>query len=435
MTRKNLLNWILPAAAITLVCVYYFSTASLVPFHPDEATYLYTSEDVIAWMSQWPADVSYTAAQVITPRTYYRLVDPPLAKIMIGIGLRLAGIAPPQSDWAWNADWETNRALGNLPTPPVLMAGRWSIMIWFPFTLLLIFLSAKTIRGTAAGILAVLFFGLNALVLLHTRRAMSEGLLLFLNAAVLFFVLRFPEKYLLTAAAAGLAINTKVNGISSAALALFTALTLKQKTIKFSGLSSALITIIVIGLITFGLNPVHWKDPMTSVQAAVSARKSLMEDQRAALVSSNPEKVLSSLLMRTASLAGNQFFQPPALSDISNYDIALMDTFNDYRSQWINQFSQGATAGPLRILGATLGLVVCLREAIKNRSRVCFTLIAGWIFTLLAALFGSPLPYQRYALPLVLYETIFSAIGLVWLLSPIIKKAGASFRSGRQAKG
>ncbi len=410
----------LPALVIGGVSALYFTTAPLVPFHPDESTYLYTSQDLHAWLDGEPANLSYTPATAETRRVYYRLVDPPFAKLMIGLGLALGNANPPLTDWRWNIDWESNLAAGSLPDSGALLAGRLAVQVWFPLTLLWVYWIGHKFGGVPTGFLAVLFFGLNALTLLHTRRAMSEGILIFFSALTLTLMLHKPRQFIFAAAAAALAMNTKVTGAASAGLALFATcfpvirISIRQRAIRLIATGAVILAVTTL------LNPVHWNDPRQSLPAAFKARSVLMSDQKASLNAANPEKVLTTLLKRAASLAGNQFFQPPALSDISNYDAELGASFEGYRALPIHRFSQGNLIGTLRLLTATLGIVLFFRALLRSRNYPHLLFLTGWLLTLLAGLFGSTLPFQRYALPLILYEAVFSATALVWFVKPFL---------------
>lgn len=77
------------------------------------------------------------------------------------------------ADWNWRTDWENNRQAGALPDERLLWVGRLTITLLLPFSLFFIYLIGRRMSGEACGLLSVVFLGSNALILLHTRRAMA----------------------------------------------------------------------------------------------------------------------------------------------------------------------------------------------------------------------------------------------------------------------
>ncbi len=67
----------------------------------------------------------------------------------------------------------------------------------------------------------IVIFCLNALVLLHSRRSMSEGPLLFFTILALWSFLQNPRYLFLSAIPAALAFNSKYSALSLFAIGLF----------------------------------------------------------------------------------------------------------------------------------------------------------------------------------------------------------------------
>ena len=62
-----------------ILAVFHLAGASEVPFHPDEATYLYMSSDVDALLTR-PASLAWTPASPDDPKLTYRLLSAPLTR-------------------------------------------------------------------------------------------------------------------------------------------------------------------------------------------------------------------------------------------------------------------------------------------------------------------------------------------------------------------
>ena len=176
-------DWILIAICLILLLIY-FSGVSGIPFHPDESTQLAMSADFETLLKQ-PGLLIWNSSQPAESPQTYRLLDAPLTRYLLGFGRALASLPPPSGFWDWSKDWQANLDQGAYPDIRTLLAGRLAISFLFPFSLLFLYLSARGIGGRIAGYSAIILLGLNALVLLHARRAMAEGPLLFGITAVM----------------------------------------------------------------------------------------------------------------------------------------------------------------------------------------------------------------------------------------------------------
>ncbi len=185
-------DWILIAICLILLLIY-FSGVSGIPFHPDESTQLAMSADFETLLKQ-PGLLIWNSSQPVELPQTYRLLDAPLTRYLLGFGRALASLSPPSGFWDWSRDWQANLDQGAYPDIRTLLAGRMAISILFPFSLLFLYLSARGIGGRIAGYSAIIMLGLNALVLLHARRAMAEGPLLFGITAVMASWLTAPRR-------------------------------------------------------------------------------------------------------------------------------------------------------------------------------------------------------------------------------------------------
>jgi hypothetical protein len=162
---------------LTLLSFYYFWGIKFVPFHPDESTYIYMSSDFDALFIDvsslfWQADREDDARQ------NYRELDAPITRYLIGLGRTLIGHQALSVDWDWGKSWDENILAGAYPDSDLLRVSRLSIALFLPLTLTLMYSIGKHIQGRSLGLLSALLLGTNAVVLLHGRRAMTEGPLL-----------------------------------------------------------------------------------------------------------------------------------------------------------------------------------------------------------------------------------------------------------------
>lgn len=280
---------------IVVVSAFYLRGLSSVPFHPDEQTYLFMSGDFERFFSN-PSQLYWNPARSDDLRQKYRLRDAPLARWLIGLGRQLARRPAPQVDWDWSKDWVANQSNGALPSEDLLLVGRWSVAFLFPFSLWLIYQVAKSIGSNLSGWAAMILLASHALVLLHTRRAMAESVLLFSILLTLWALSRFADRPFWLALPAALAFNAKQ---SVAPLVLLcwgtTLLTPPQAQLSLRRrLQQALFFGMLFALVAVALNPVLWSNPWRSALAAWQERTSLVEEQVAAIRQVNPELVWES---------------------------------------------------------------------------------------------------------------------------------------------
>ncbi len=150
----------------------------------------------------------------------------------------------------------------------------------------------------------MLLIGCSALVLLHARRAMAEGALLF---GLLFFNYTLSlgaKRPWLTGLAAGLAFNAKFSALAIFPVGLLAVVWLPQLNRQNyrKAIGNALQYVILFAALTFLLNPVLWNRPVQAFEAATQARGELLDRQLADVQRLAPEKALKEPLQRSPSL-------------------------------------------------------------------------------------------------------------------------------------
>ena len=405
----------------TLILWFYFAGIPSVPFHPDESTQIYMSSDA----SESADLLAYVPGGRSGDKWRYRLIDSPLSRTMMGWALKIKGVTPNLSDWNWSANWRVNIALGALPSDDALATARWSVAWVFPLTCLFLYLLAKKISGSASAVVAVLLFATNALVLMHTRRAMSESVLLCAVTALVWLMIDIKNKPWFTAIAAAMAVNAKQTAFPLAALAGIEMLILPQKeTIPKKALNSLIFFAVILGISWF-LNPAYWQHPIDAIGEGLRQRQELTEKMRVDYnTSRNP---LEQAIIMTAQI----FIQQPMAYDVLNYFEATRPAVDAYMSQPVNTLFRGYTGGAIMLVLSILGWIILWKHTGKSapEKRLPFLIMNGIMLVFIMMLiFMTAAPFQRYYVILIPFLCIFQSTAIVFLwntFSNAIKKRTA----------
>lgn len=421
---------------IGLLTTFALWGISQVPFHPDESTQLFTSQDFTTFF-QNPLSMTWSPSQgtstdpVERLRRHYHLVDAPLTRYLLGLGRTVAGLPALPIDWDWSRTWDENRQAGALPEARLLSAGRITITLLFPFSLFFIYQLGKAISGVGAGLLAMLLLGLNTLFLLHGRRAMAEGALTFGVLMALWSFLKGDRYPWLAGLGMALAFNAKQSALGLFPVGL---LAVAWPAEMIPPRPAKIITAIVqyLGvfiLLTFLFNPFLWRDPLHALNASLAARQDLMQRQVADALRLAPEKALSSPEIRAAALVANLYLTPPAFAEVSNYLEQTADAERAYLAIPGHNLMRGLIGGSMMLLLTLFSVIIaCLRLAreritrvksgakvVHNRqSRALALLLLAILCQAVSLILFIPLPWQRYVMPLVPLTCLWSgyAIGL-----------------------
>lgn len=404
---------------IVIASVLFFSGVPDVPFHPDESTLLYMSSDFEQLFTD-PLSMVWQPNQPYDQRMQYRLLDAPLTRYLLGISRQIAGVQAPAVDWDWSKTWQENERIGALPSSALLFSGRWMMAIFFPFCLVLIFLIGVELGGSRLGWLCMIFLATNALVLVHTRRAMAESPLLFTLLLSLVVILKSKSRPWLAAIPIALAFCTKQSSaplilIGLAAIFLYSRGQQSSRSFVIRGL---LFFLLLFALIYIALNPFTWVNPVQSTLAAFQARQELVSQQVSAIQSVSPEHILSSLPSRLAGVFGNLYFTPPAVADVANYLTETQSASHQYLTTPINTLFRDFISGTIFLvlcLAGFIWMVLSLKH--KNNQHdalilILLSAIAQWFFQLISI----PLSFQRYVIPLVPFTVILSAFTIDQLI-------------------
>ena len=440
----------------------YLSDLAAVPFHPDESTQLYMSRDFsTVFLDRNPLVLAWSPGQPQTPETKLRLLDAPLTRYVVGLGWRLRGYsaADLNADWVWGAPWEAN--LAALPSPELLLAARTPLAVLGALSAVLLFWIGVDIGGVALGLAAALLLALDPLTLLHARRAMAEGLLVFFSLLAVWGALRLVHAceasrrsgWRLLAGGAGigvlvgLAISAKQTELALLpAVLLLTTLALVWRLRAASvepGASSrrahgipgrlaiaslvALSIVVATGLTFWLLNPVLLTDPWAGAQQMIAARVELAAAQTDVNGRANPGLILANPAARVAAAAGQLYWQPLSFWDVPLYLDRLQPPAQSYLAVVWHVLLRETPFSILLIVFSLLGIALSaarlVRGGVGAATRAEQLLWLWTLFTLALLALSIPLNWQRYYMPLLPASRLFAAIGLLAVVRFVVQRS------------
>ena len=406
---------------IVLLCIIstaYFGGVSGVPFHPDETTFLFMSTD-FERITKNPLELSWEPADELVPEMRYRMIDAPLTRYLIGFSRSLFSIPILEQDWNWGSTWHENLKSGAVPDHKTLLVGRFAAAVVFPLSLVLLYLIGIKINGRLLGITAVIIFSMHPLVLLHTRRAMAESVLIFAILLALFALLHADRHPFLAGLAVALAFNAKHSaglmlpvGLLAASWISYSAINLGRRI--FNNLARFAAGFMLLTLL---LNPFMWKDPLAAAQKAVSLRQDLIETQLADFQRIAPAQVLDSPVRRIAVAVAQVFIAPPVFSETGNYAEFTAPSEAAYLDSFRIQFGRQPWQAGLLIGLTLLGIFAAARSILDKENshhRDAALLLLSYLTISVGIILLVHLAWQRYYLPLLPFVSIFVGLGLIW---------------------
>jgi hypothetical protein len=406
---------------LLLLSFWYLAGVASVPFHPDESTWLFTSEDVDILL-QRPADLYWHPENESDPRQRYRELDAPLSLTILAFGRWAAGQPLLPVDWDWAKTWQANQQNGALPTPQLLLAGRLAVALLYPFSILFLFLAVRRVSDDFTAWAAALLLATNALVLLHTRRAMAEGALLFTLTLTMWVLVKADKRPWLAAIPTALAFCAKQSLAALGPVGLLAALwplqMQKGETAKNTFprlLGQAALYGVTFAAVVFLLNPFLWSQPIPAMLAALRARQALASAQ----ISDRPAQSLNTPGLKLIGLIGSVYLTPPIFAETSNYLADTRAAEEAYLVNPLHSLFRSIPAGGILMVMSLFGFAAGIRRATSRAAqpdgparRGLILLLAATLFQTLILLVLIPLPWQRYYLPVVPYACLWTAVGL-----------------------
>jgi 4-amino-4-deoxy-L-arabinose transferase-like glycosyltransferase len=427
-TGKSWLVNLFVGLLIILFGILYYGTLIRVPFHPDESTYIYMSSDFKQFLEK-PGVLAYNPALQRDDKQRYRLIDPPLTRYWIGAALSVSGIDSLAEDWDWTLSWEKNLARGAFPDEKTLAVSRLSVSSLYLVALFAIFRSGSLLHGKLTGIMAIIFMGTNALVLLHTRRAMEEALLLPAVCLCLWSFFYINKRPWAAGLVVLMAINVKWSCLPLyliGVLAIFLLDDHRFKKLSTSFVNLAIFTA-VIAAGSYLLNPVAWADPWVAIRQAMVERGDLVRAQLASLQQIDPGLALTSPAKRLAGLLTHTFFSYPTALDIGNYRVELSSDIDAYTTSFGTTLFRGFIPGLISLSLTLFGGLLMLLRVLKTKGQPVpyrVVILAGACIFIISMIAVISLPFQRYVIPILPFVVLLSSFGISQVILPD-KKAPA----------
>ncbi len=405
---------------IVLLFSLYCITLNTVPFHPDEATYLYKSNDVEQLLNN-PLSLTFHQGDLIDLKLHYRLIDPPINTLIIGFARIIAGLPANSSDWDWSQSWQANLQAGSMPTNEALQIARTAVLLFIPFGFFFLYQAARKLINHRAAILAVLFFGLNPLILLHTRRAMAEGIFIFLVCLLLMLILDQKKHAIGVPLLFTLCLNSKQTALFFIPMYILYYIILNLRQNKTEWIKTASLFILIPLFITYLINPVSWLDPLHTIQAAIQERTELTQATNAYLLKNYPERIPQSKLIRLLMVNYHTFFEPAAVEDVANYHAEQQSAFDAYTRILLQHQKRSVFLASLQVVGILSAFLLQSLTWWKSRSNLPpdFPQWSLFYFGFGGAMVGLSLLgglYQRYVIILIPFSSMLGA----WIISQTI---------------
>ena len=411
-------DWVIHILCLFLT-MFYLWGMNLVPFHPDESTQIFMSQDSFDFIKD-PLSLSYSPGAELTSKINYRAIDMPLTRYLIGF-TRFATSSPGlHSDWDWSLTWEQNLKIGAYPSQTLLKIARLIPTLLIPISVYLFYFAIRKVLPKIPALIAVLFLGLNPLILLHGRRAMAESALLFGITLFLWSVTRDRIKPILVGISIAVAFNAKQTGVFLIPAGIIAVCTLPDEEQNLKNmLARSAVVLAVFLIITLLLNPFYWKSPFSAIIFGYQTRAQLLDLQLMDHLGGSAPNILRQAL----NLISNVFMLPPAVSEIDNYLDPLTRQIQAYRDILPHSWGRDLIGGSIQLTIILSGFFVLYKrysshsKAIKNN--LILLLITTFSLTL-GILTFLPLPWQRYFIPLLPLIAFWVGYGFL-PLSEVIK--------------
>ena len=377
-----------------------------------------------------------------------RLLNGPIAKDLIGFSWLGSGydLRDLPTDWRWDAQW--GGEYGALPGPSLLMASRMPMAILSGLAAGLVFLLGRALGGNFTGLAACLLYALDPLVLVHGRRAMAEGALLFSLLLSLVATVELARRLrrrprwewlwniMLTALLGGV-IAFAISSKQTNAPVLFVAIVAcASAVVRRPGVRTAesltragvIVAVLVFacGTVFLLLNPVAWRSPLRTAGAMIAIRDIQTRAQiESVIADGRPQDVLTTVGSRAVAAVDNSFGMP-AFWDVPKYAEYLEPQREAYYSFPLTRLLREWPLNVGLAVLCVLGLLASVARMVKTPTeRDAEGVLIGWLISaVILIVVAIPLNWQRYfvsALPPIWFYAALglgvvgqSARGLLW---------------------
>jgi 4-amino-4-deoxy-L-arabinose transferase-like glycosyltransferase len=319
-------------------------------------------------------------------------------------------------DWTWGLDWEDNLYLGAVPSSTQLHYSRIPTTLLLPFSAVIFFLWARKLLPKLPALMASLYFGFHPLVLLHTRRALSEAALVLGVCLFLFSISRKRINPVGAALALAIAVNSKLSGIFLLPVGIIAVGISVRDHERLRKMLIHLATFIFIfGMLTALFNPVFWKQPLQTIQVSIQERQLLTQAQINDHLGGSRLKPAITL----GTFISNLFVVDPERIDDSVQAPYLGQDHADYLTNPRHNWGRGLIPGAVQISLFIFGVFAAIKhyQSYKNhQQRFLMLILISFLLLLGGILISIPIPWQRYTVPLLPFISLGIGFGLFQLL-------------------
>ncbi len=413
-------NWLILLFTL-ITALFLIWGCSRVPFHPDESTQIFMSQDFRLLLTQ-PQALAWQPGDDLIPPARYRAIDAPMTRYLIGWARFLTTTPPLENDWNWSLSWVENISRGALPSSRQLLISRAAVTLLIPASMILLYCTVKSILNRPTALLSALLLGLNPLTMLHARRAMAESALL---AGICFFLWAVSRKRIrpwLIGLGLAAAVNAKQSAVALLPVGIIAVCwphngKLNTKSVIRRSVELA----VVFTAVTLILNPFFWSHPFQAARVSLELRSSLTSAQTEDFMDAETDP--SVLGQRSLAALVNLYLRQPSTEEVGNYLAAVEKQKQDYFSHPVHSWGRGLIPGSLLLSLSAVGFLVLslsLRRSDSAAFRGRLLLLLAFLFQLTVLILLFPLPWQRYVMPLLPFTSVLISLGLSPLLSKIL---------------
>lgn len=431
---KRIPRWA-DAIWLALLSAYILAGTAIVPFHGDESTLIYMSQDyhflfVEVDMSKILYDRDWTERR---EHQRSRLIDGTISKLVYGWLAAHMGYLPEDLNgfWRWDFNYDFNSNDNRVPDPRLLAAARMASALQLALAAIVFFQFVQISLNRPTAYLASALFALHPNVLINGRRAMMEGshllgLMLVLLAGAWLLRERRWWAHALFGLCMGFAVAAKHPNIIACALvylALLLAMLRQQRRERDHAIEAGwkeragfIVSPIVATLVFLLLNPAWWSAPLELPPVIIDLRSALLKGQVQQFGGYNSFAEQMQGFFQYVFAAEHQYFE---VARWAGYDVITAQIQHYESSGQAGGLLVGtAFTGWLSLLLALFGLVHLARSSAIG-ANIRILLLVWMVGTALITLAVTPLPWARYYLPLAPALAILVSLALVALASSL----------------
>jgi 4-amino-4-deoxy-L-arabinose transferase-like glycosyltransferase len=425
MTRPSLK--LLDTLVLLGLSLYALAGVAAVPVHGDESTQMFMGID---YYTQFIAgdlqSITYSDTPTDPAAQDLRLYNGSLPKYLFGLAQRLMGATPQtwQKPYDWGAPYDYNERDGRIPSGNMLVASRLASAVGLVIGIWAMFGMGWMFGGRTAGHVAAAYLALHPVILMNSRRAMMEGWLIGMSVLAVWLAVMLATRFQqhntqnsarLSAALAvgwgvvtGLCVASKHTGIFIvgalyAALGLYSLVAAAQR--RWLPLLLVALAACCGAAVFIALNPVWWQqDPLKIAGLLLERRSALLQGQVAAYGG------YESLWERFAGFINFAFVAQPQYFEDARWAAPLQAAIQAYDGSWWRGLWSGELAAVMMAALSAVGVASLVRHP---RSLVALWVCAWWAMAVIGlTLVGTPLPWQRYYLPVYPVIGLLVAVGV-----------------------